>query len=92
MSMEIAMAVQALRARLPREGRVIRCDRATLMVLTTSSDALAKDLSGRLHSIGNTVLGMHLVEDPLAPPETAIVTNERNEVLDVIRVLHPTRA
>ena len=90
MSLETQMAIQALRARLPREGRIIRADRATLTLISTSSDAFAKDLTGRLQSIGNTYLGMALIEDPLAPPETAIVTNERNEVLDVIRVLHPT--
>jgi hypothetical protein len=92
MSMEIAMAVRALQQRLPREGREIRCDRATLMILTTSSDALAKDMSGLLHSIGTTVLGMRLVEDPLVPPEKAVILNDRNEVLDVVPVPHPVRA
>ena len=89
MSLETQMAIQALRDRLPREGRIIRVDRATLMLIVTSSDALAKDLSGRLHSIGKTYLGMQIIEDPLVPPETAVITNEGTEVLDVIPVPHP---
>lgn len=90
MSLETQMAIQALRARLPREGREIRVDRATLNLLSTGADAFAKDLTGRLHSIGSTVVGMALVEDPLVPPETAVVTNGHGEVLDVLRVPHPT--